>query len=106
MSHNYGLWASASSVTVTEMLMEKALLVNRERCVESLEPVFLQQNLPCSGGLIKVWCKDRRIVREGGSCDFVSAFKCLEVGIFFIYFAFLNAFAYPVCLPTVDGRNL
>lgn len=71
---------------------KKTALLNKKRCVKSLEPGLSKQNLPCSGGQIVVRCRDRKIVGEGGTCGFVSALKCLKVGL--------------LCLPALDVRDL
>ena len=61
----------------------------KKRCVKSLEPGVLTQNLPCSGGQIAVRCEDRRIVGEDGTCGFVSALEHLE-GFFLGLFCILK----------------
>lgn len=77
---------------------KKTVLVNKKRCVKSLEPALSKQNLPCSGVQIGVRCKDRRIVGEGGTCGFVSALKRLKVGL-------LTLFAFQHWMPGICRKT-
>lgn len=82
----------------------------KKRCVKSLEPGVLKQNLLCSGGQIGVRCKDRRIDGEDGTHGFVSALRCLEVGggfgLFYILKMLLfTLFAFQHWLPGICRKT-